>query len=94
MDLSPPLNGLSADSLDSLVLEAQAYAKQHGYAVVKKRLKASKRKEVRKAWLRCDRGLKIRTITSNKRIHGTSRTNECPFMCTAIRDSLTLEWRL
>ena len=41
-----------------------------------------------RAWIICDRGRKIRETSGQKRIYGTSRTNNCPFVCKAfLRDS-------
>ncbi len=42
MDLQPPKDGLSAYSLDNLVLLVQAHVKQQGYAVVKQRTRNNK----------------------------------------------------
>ena len=86
MDLAPPPDGITDSSEDGLVKQVQDWASQHGYAVVIARSKKNERLGTkRKIWLRCDRGGKVVGTCGQKRIHGTSRLNDCPFSATAAR---------
>ena len=92
MTLLPPPNGLTDATVDTLLYQVQQHAGQEGYAVVKQRSKPDKYGVVRKIWLRCDRGGKLRDRHGNRRIHGTSRLNECPFKAVMRRNGS--EWVL
>ncbi len=50
--------------------------------------------ETDKIWLRCTRGGKIREAVGQKRKHGTSRLNDCPFDCILKLDKKEDTWRL
>ena len=86
MDLAPPPEGMTDASDDNLIRRVQEWASNHGYAVVIARSKINpKCGSKRKIWLRCDRGGKILAVHGQKRIHGGSRLNECPFSATLQR---------
>lgn len=89
MELAPPpadLQHLTAEGLQQLI---QLHARNQGYAVVKSRTKNDKKGELKTVWLICDRGRPLRESTGTKRIHGTSRRNDCPFEIV-LRRSLDL----
>ena len=86
MDLAPPPGGITDNSEEGLVRQVQEWAGNHGYAVVTARSKKNLKLGIkRKIWLRCDRGGKVVETCGQKRIHGGSRLNECPFSATAAR---------
>jgi len=66
--IPPPPTGLSTDTLNELILQVQEHGKQQGYAVVTFRSKKNTKQQfVKKAWLRCDRGGKIRETYGQNR---------------------------
>lgn len=81
MNLLPPPEGLSAATDTLLISNIQEYVRSEGYAVIRKRSKKNRAGDIVKIWLRCTRGGKIRDTVGQKRQHGTSRLNECPFEC-------------
>ena len=87
MTLLPPPEGLSDVTRESLIRKVQEHAGPEGYAVVTYRSKQNKKGVVSKVWLRCTRGGKIRATAGQKRIHRSSRLNECPFKAVAKRHS-------
>ena len=86
MSLRPPtpLLNQSFSSLDSLLKALQEYAGSEGYAVTKKRTKNNPKTNLPDTcYFVCDRGRKIHIPKGQRRIHGSSRTNECPFSVVA-----------
>ena len=56
LDLAPPPTDLHHESHDGLIELIQRYAGTHGYAVVKRRTKHTKKGVAKTTWLYCDRG--------------------------------------
>ena len=94
MDLLPPPSDLSASSDTLLISLIQEHALKQGYAVITKRSNKDKRGEKHKIWLRYTRGGQIRETTGQKRKHGTSRLNNCPFECIIKLDKKEDIWHL
>ena len=94
MDLLPPPSDLSASSDTHLISLIQEHALKNGYAVITKRSNKDKRGEKDKIWLRCSCSGKIREVTGQKRKHGTSRLNACPFECILKLDKKKDTWSL
>ncbi len=82
--LQPPPPGVYPD-LEALMQAANSHAKSQGYALVKQRSKKNNKGELKKVYLRCDRGgryLDKAAPLGRTRYH-TSRLIECPFSATA-----------
>ena len=91
VELRPPPERESYPSLDALISAINAHAAGEGYAVVRFRTRYSKKNELRKVWLRCDKGGKYEAKGSGKRDTSTRQT-ECPFELIALRDLETSQW--
>ena len=94
MQLQPPPDGLRPGTWDELYLLIKQHLGPQGYAVTTYRSKTNKLGIKRKLGVICDRGRRIRQTSGQKRLHGTSRTNECSFLCIAKRNPATFEWLL
>lgn len=95
MNLTAPPEGVLYSSIEAVVRAVNEHAGPEGYAVIIARTKVSKKGVKRKVWLRCDRGGKIREPKGQKRVHGSSRLEDCPFKLTAKRiDEESEEWIL
>lgn len=92
MALLPPPEGLTAPTLNDLILRIQQHSGPEGYAVAIARSNPDKYGVTRKAWIKCDRG-GFRRAKGQKRI-ATSRLNKCPFMLRASRVLNAGIWRL
>ena len=69
MTLLPPPDDVSDVNLEGIIRKIQKHAGPEGYTVIKKRTKNGRKSNLPyKAWLRCDKGGKIRTTISQKRI--------------------------
>lgn len=93
MNLEPPPTDETYLSLPTLITAVNEFAGPQGYAVVKRRTKNSKKGEIRKAWLGCDRGKEFKAEGFGKRQHGTSRRIDCKFEAIAMR-GLDDSWHL
>ena len=90
MNLLPPSEGSSYESLEELLSAVNQWAAGQGYAIIIQRTKKSKLGVVRKAWLRCDKGGKFVAKGHGKRSTSTRQT-VCPFEIIAQRDLATAE---
>ena len=79
--LEPPPKGWY-DSPAAVKDAINTFALDKGYAAVTRRSKVNKKSEVRKVWIRCDKGTKYETRSSGRRNASTRRT-DCPFKCIA-----------
>ena len=93
MTLLPPVDEQVFSSLEDLLLAVNQHAFTQGYAVTTKRTKKSKKLEIRKVWLRCDRGSVYKSKGYDKRQFST-RQVECSFSLTVVRDSDLQSWKL
>ena len=91
MDLLPPPENQSYESLSDLVSAINAHAAAQGYAVVIKRSKKSKKGLVRKAWLICDKSRRERNQGHGRR-QTSSRKTDCPFEVVAVLDTEIDSW--
>ena len=99
MPLAPPPIGVPANGaynldLPTLIEHVNKHAAAEGYAVVLARTKASKKNVKFKAWLRCDRGGKPKTLSegAGQRAHGSTRLQACPFIAIAKLNVLDERW--
>ena len=91
MDLEPPPERETYNSLDALMRHVNAHAGSHGYAVVKKRSKRRRKdNEVCKVFLCCDRSRKDKPAlsTESRKRNTSSRRIECPFDVVAKMDMM------
>ena len=91
MNLLPPLEGSTYNSLETLISSVNEHAASQGYAITTKRSKKDKKGGIRKVWMQCDQEGKFKRRRIGKRETATRR-NECPFALTAQRDLETEEW--
>ena len=91
MNLLPPVEGHTFPNLEDLILSTNQHAFAEGYAITTKRTKKNKTGDVRKAWLRCDRGSTYKPKGYDKR-QSSTRQIECPFSLIAVRDADLETW--
>jgi hypothetical protein len=78
MNLAPPPVGELYVTHHKLIAAVNEHAGLHGYAVVMKRSKKSRKDVICKVTLRCDREGKPNNVVGQKRLHSGSRLIECP----------------
>jgi hypothetical protein len=86
MELLPPNFSHIFSTLNDLITAVNEFAGDQGYAVVKKRIKNSKKGVLRKAVLRCDRGENPKPQEFGKRETST-RACDCSFEAVATLES-------
>lgn len=84
----------SFEILKNLILWVNEHADRQRYAVVLGRIKKSKLKMTRKAWLICDRERKTHEFRDQNRWHIDSRRIKCSFSCVAKRENDSDIWFL
>ena len=94
MNLLPPPSDLSSPSDTLFISLIQGHTLREGCAVITKRSNKDKREEKHKIWLCCTRSGQIRKTIVQKRKHGTSRTNDCPFECIIKLDKKDDIWHM
>ncbi len=75
---SPPVEEFYANH-QKLITAINEFAGPHGYDVILRRSKVSKKGILRKIVLKCDRGGKSGNIVGQKRLHIDSKLDECFF---------------
>lgn len=93
MDLQPPPIDQVYTSLEELSEAVNTHAADQGYAVIIKRSKKSKKKELRKVWSECDKSgqCKVRGLGIRQ---SSSRKDDCPFAIIASRNSELETWTI
>lgn len=77
----------SFESLEDLLLRINEHVDLEDYVVVLLRIKKSKLRVKRKAWIKCDREEKIRESQNQDKRHNSNRLIDCSFFLIAKREN-------
>lgn len=93
MDLQPPPVNQVYASFQELLKAVNTHAANKGYAVIIKRSKKSRKQELRKVWLKCDKSgqCKVRGFGI---CQSSSRKEDCPFESIANKSSELETWTI
>lgn len=94
MNLLSPPSDLTTSNNTHLISLIQNHAREQGYAVKTLRFKNDKAGEKNKIWLYCTREDKIRENVGQKKTHGISQTNDCPFLYILKHNQTKDMWNL
>ena len=93
MELRPPSTTETYANFQDLHVAVNIYASKEGYAITTKRSKKSKKGELRKVWMQCDKGSIFKAKGFGK-METATRRDEYPFMIIATRDNEIESWSL